>query len=87
MAFQSSLLTLLKSDASLHFPSPAYGEARDGALATAPRGGNGGGAFSPFSVVVAVGLNDDVAVRAAQTASPARPTVSNTPSSMDPKAT
>ena len=38
-----------------HFPSPAYGEARDGALATAPRGGNGGGAFSPFSVVVAVG--------------------------------
>ena len=55
MAFQSSLLTLLKSDASLHFPSPAYGEARDGALATAPRGGSGGGAFSPFSVVVAVG--------------------------------
>ena len=38
-----------------HFPSPAYGEARDGALVTAPRGGNGGGAFSPFSVVVAVG--------------------------------
>ena len=55
MAFQSSLFTLLKSDASLHFPSPAYGEARDGALATAPRGGSGGGAFSPFSVVVAVG--------------------------------
>ena len=58
MAFQSSpLLSLLKSDAyaSLHFPSPAYGEARDGALATAPRGGSGGGAFSPFSVVVAVG--------------------------------
>ena len=55
MAFQSSLLTLLKSDASLHFPSPAYGEARDGDLATAPRGGNGGGAFSQFSVVVAVG--------------------------------
>ena len=38
-----------------HFPSPAYGEACDGDLATAPRGGNGGGAFSAFSVVVAVG--------------------------------
>ena len=54
MAFQSSLLTLLKSDTSLHFPSPAYGEARDGALATAPRGGNGGGAFSPFSDLVVI---------------------------------
>ena len=43
------------SNPTAHFPSPAYGEARDGALATAPRGGNGGGAFSPFSVVVAVG--------------------------------
>ena len=37
------------SNPTAHFPSPAYGEARDGALATAPRGGNGGGAFSPFS--------------------------------------
>ena len=43
------------SSPTAHFPSPAYGEARDGALATAPRGGRGGGAFSPFSVVVAVG--------------------------------
>ena len=52
MAFQSRLLL---SSPTAHFPSPAYGEARDGALATAPRGGNGGAFFSPFSVVVAVG--------------------------------
>ena len=44
-----------KKRRTAHFPRPAYGEARDGALATAPRGGSGGGAFSPFSVVVAVG--------------------------------
>ena len=43
------------SSQTAHFPSPAYGEACDGDLATAPRGGNGGGAFSAFSVVVAVG--------------------------------
>ena len=43
-----------KKRRTAHFPRPAYGEARDGALATAPRGGSGGGAFSPFSDLVVI---------------------------------